>query len=55
MTRNDALMMSLPKQLENADFREPIKLYIIRKALTRAVQKGKFYNVRAIFSKVVGI
>ena len=34
---------------------KPVKLYIIRKVLTRAIQKCKFYQIWAILSKIMGI
>ena len=47
--RNDVIMMSLPKQWENADVQETS--YIIGKVLTRAIQKSNLSN----FVKVMGI
>ena len=47
VTRNDVIMMSLPKTMENnvkmRASAEPNKLYIIRKVLMRALQKCNFY------------
>ena len=40
MTRNDVIMTSLPKTMENADLRET---NIIRKVLMRAIQKCTLY------------
>ena len=34
---------------------EPVKLYIIRKVLRRAIQKFTFYRIGVILSKVIGI
>ena len=46
MTRNDVIMTSLPKTMENnGEMRtssKPNKLYIIRKVLIRAIQKCTF-------------
>ena len=47
VTRNDVIMMSLPKTMENnGEMRtsaKPNKLYIIRKVLMGAIQKCTFY------------
>ena len=34
---------------------KPVKLYIIRKVLKRAIQKCTFYRIGVILSKVMGI
>ena len=34
---------------------EPVELHIIRKVLTRAIQKCKLYQILAILSKVVHV
>ena len=36
-------------------YEKPIKLYTIRKVLTRAIQKCNFYQIWETFSKVMGI
>ena len=47
VTRNDDIMMSLPKTMENnrkiRASMEPNKLYLVRKILMRAAQKCKVY------------
>ena len=57
VTRNDVIMMSVPKQWKNADVLGtswgPVKLYIIRKVLMRAFKKCKFYFL-SIFVKSYG-
>ena len=55
VTRNDVIMMSLPKTMEdNKKMRisaEPNKIYINQKVLMRAIQKCEFETL----SKVMGI
>ena len=45
--RNDVIMMSLPKTMENngemRTLAEPNKIYIVGKVLMRAIQKCNFY------------
>ena len=58
VTRNDVIMMSLPKQWkqwENVDLRGTKKIYIVQKVLMRAIQKCNFYWIWATVSKVMGI
>ena len=58
-TRNDVIMMSLPKTMKKMRTPEKsVKLYVIRKVLTRAIQKCEFYQVLpnlSNFVKVIGI
>ena len=58
VTRNDVIMMSLPKTMENnGEIRtsaKPNKLYINRKVLMRAIQKCTSYWIWATMSKGVG-
>ena len=49
---NDVITKNKPKIWTSA---KPIKLYIIRKVLTRGVQKCSFSWMRATMSKVMGI
>ena len=57
--RNDVIMMSLPKTMENnrkmQTSAEPNKIYIVQKVLMRAIQKCNFYWIWATLSKVMGI
>ena len=59
VTRNDVIMMSLPKTMENnlkiRTSGEPNKIYIVGKVLMRAIQKCNFYWIWAFVSKVMGI
>ena len=59
VTRNDVIMMSLPKTMENNEkmrtSAEPNKIYIGGKVLMRAIQKCNFYWIWATMSKVMGI
>ena len=44
--RNDVIMMSLPKTMKKCVKSEKqVKLYIIRKVLTRGIQKCTFYQI----------
>ena len=52
VTRNDVIMMSLPKKWKNADVRETNQIIYHSKGLD---QKCKFYQIWVIFSKVMGI
>ena len=63
VTRNDVIMMSLPKTMEdNGKMRtsaEPKKIYIVRKVLMRAIQRCNFIefeplcqNLRAFMSNL---
>ena len=47
---NDVIMMSLPKTM--AKFGPPNRFYIIRKVLTRAIQKCTYYLIWAAMSKL---
>ena len=59
VTRNDFIMMSLPKTMENngkmRTSMEPNKIYIVRKDLMKVIQKCNFYWIWATVSKVMGI
>ena len=62
MTRNDVIMMSLPKTMENngnngktRTLAEPNKLYIVQKFFMRAIQKCRFYWIWTTVSNVMGI
>ena len=59
MTRNDVIMMSLPKtiqkQWKNTDLCGTKKIYSVRKVLMRAIQKLNFYWIWVTVLKVMGI
>ena len=59
VNRNDVIMKSLPKTMENnrkmRTSAEPNKIYRVGKVLMRAIQKYNFYWIWATVSKVMGI
>ena len=42
VTRNDVIMMTLPKTMENADLRETSEIIYHSKGLMRAIQNASF-------------